>query len=675
MSSYSLSLVWGAGAQIFDNNGEPLAGGKIFVYEAGTTTPATTYTTPSGGVPNTNPILTNAAGRLENEIWLEVGKSYKFIVKTADNTEIGSYDNIPSSPQPPIINDASSVSYNAGYVVTAGSFTVGETYLITAVGTTNFMAIGAASNTIGLFFTATGVGSGTGTAAFIRTVQEKLRDEYNVKDFGAVGDGLVDDTAAFNAAIAFANAKGGTDRANALGTTIYIPDGRYRITAALNPVTVSYVLFSGSGVGGCTLVLPTATNAFTFKGIPGGYTVVGGGIQNVKIEYASDPTGGSVAFIDYAFQLSFSNITFERCGTFLRLGETSARVAGGISVTNIAGSTANSGLPFFHVRYGAGLFVDNCRVFVRGVVAPINPNPMTTVPGTIAFNCGSGFWDTLQVTNSVFERFDVGFSIDAGAGVVVQNIFFDNTIFDYCRRFGFYLNASGVGAAISCVRVGPTCWYNSWEESSVFMNNNGGYLDNCHFSGVCAISGLYSVYYNIANALNNSFTDLIVNGANRLGTVNSCLQFQSNSTGFTVQNIKGNNDPSVGWVRPSYGIVVNADCDRYTVTNCALYGPIGGYSVATNTSGSKNRRFSNNINAGYAVTSIVAVPASTVRYTNTTPFVEEWQFFGGTITGGYDKNGIGLPGALPYVTFTLQPGETYAVGYSVAPQARKSLAP
>jgi len=49
--------------------------------------------------------------------------------------------------------------------ITAGSFVVGQTYTIISVGTTNFIAIGASSNTIGVTFTATGVGSGTGTAS------------------------------------------------------------------------------------------------------------------------------------------------------------------------------------------------------------------------------------------------------------------------------------------------------------------------------------------------------------------------------------------------------------------------------------------------------------------------------------------------------------------------------
>lgn len=57
---------------------------------------------------------------------------------------------------------------SAGFVdastITAGSFVIGRKYKITFVGTTSFTAVGASSNTIGVVFTATGVGSGTGTA-------------------------------------------------------------------------------------------------------------------------------------------------------------------------------------------------------------------------------------------------------------------------------------------------------------------------------------------------------------------------------------------------------------------------------------------------------------------------------------------------------------------------------
>ena len=47
---------------------------------------------------------------------------------------------------------------------TAGSFSIGDTYTIASLGTTNFMLIGATFNIVGWIFVATGAGAGTGTA-------------------------------------------------------------------------------------------------------------------------------------------------------------------------------------------------------------------------------------------------------------------------------------------------------------------------------------------------------------------------------------------------------------------------------------------------------------------------------------------------------------------------------
>ena len=55
---------------------------------------------------------------------------------------------------------------------TAGAFVIGRYYKISSIGSTNFVAIGAASNTVGLVFQATGVGTGNGTAYLARTAEE-----------------------------------------------------------------------------------------------------------------------------------------------------------------------------------------------------------------------------------------------------------------------------------------------------------------------------------------------------------------------------------------------------------------------------------------------------------------------------------------------------------------------
>jgi len=91
----NLSPIWGAGAQLFNNSGNVLSGGKIYTYAAGTTTPATTYTTSAGNIAHANPIILNSAGRVATgEIWLTQNTSYKFVLKDTNDVLIGTYDNI-----------------------------------------------------------------------------------------------------------------------------------------------------------------------------------------------------------------------------------------------------------------------------------------------------------------------------------------------------------------------------------------------------------------------------------------------------------------------------------------------------------------------------------------------------------------------------------------------------
>ena len=127
--SVNLSYFAGAGAQFFDNNGVPLAGGLLYTYSAGTTTQLATYTSSSGSVANSNPIVLDASGRVSNEIWLISGSTYKFVLQTSASVQIGSYDNIPG------INDLSTL------YVSTGSSLVGYTLGATGATTTNVQAI------------------------------------------------------------------------------------------------------------------------------------------------------------------------------------------------------------------------------------------------------------------------------------------------------------------------------------------------------------------------------------------------------------------------------------------------------------------------------------------------------------------------------------------------------
>jgi len=70
---------------------------------------------------------------------------------------------------------------DAPTVVTAGSFVTGVEYEIVTVGTTDYTLIGAASNTVGVKFVATGAGAGTGTAKTVEVTDFLKSSAWTVK--------------------------------------------------------------------------------------------------------------------------------------------------------------------------------------------------------------------------------------------------------------------------------------------------------------------------------------------------------------------------------------------------------------------------------------------------------------------------------------------------------------
>jgi len=81
--------------QLFDANGNPLSGGKLYSYHAGTTTPLATYNSASGTGVNPNPALADAGGFLD--IWLTCLTAYKISIHAANDTVLSTIDNITLS--------------------------------------------------------------------------------------------------------------------------------------------------------------------------------------------------------------------------------------------------------------------------------------------------------------------------------------------------------------------------------------------------------------------------------------------------------------------------------------------------------------------------------------------------------------------------------------------------
>jgi Pectate lyase superfamily protein/Chaperone of endosialidase len=173
----NISLFAGAGSQFFDNNGIPLAGGKIQSYSAGTTTPAATYTSSSGLIAHSNPIILDSAGRVPSEIWLTTGSTYKFVLSDSSNVVIGTYDNIPGA------NDYTTILAMIADVYADFASTSNNDKGDALVGFKQ-------SNSSGFL-----------TNATARTVNDKLQEWVSVLDFGADPTGTNDSTTAIQNAI------------------------------------------------------------------------------------------------------------------------------------------------------------------------------------------------------------------------------------------------------------------------------------------------------------------------------------------------------------------------------------------------------------------------------------------------------------------------------------------
>ena len=216
------------------------------------------------------------------------------------------------------------------------------------------------------------VGTTTGgTGSVTRTVKSKLNDIASVKDFGAVGDGVTDDTEAIQAAI------------NSGSASLYIPHGTYLFSSLTMPTTTNFILYGEgtssilkqTGTGIKWPVIGSAANLYasqtikdiSFNGTSGTGNTLDtsyvGSIDLLNLYFLNVPTGFSSLYID-------GNVPFATNTHDVRLDR--------IRIYHNSGASAVSGITFgakcsdtdvSNVIMNANVNVDYCIRMLSGANA------------------------------------------------------------------------------------------------------------------------------------------------------------------------------------------------------------------------------------------------------------------------------------------------------------------
>lgn len=466
MPTVSLSPIFN-GWQGFTPAGLPLTLGQIYTYQAGTNTPALTYTTSAGNVANSTPIALDAGGRPPQEIWLDDSLAYKFVLQDSLGNTLGTYDNITGSG-----------AQIAAVMAALNAYIADLANKVSNVKGPSLVGLNAALN------------YATGTIGAHFTYGPKSPKDY---PWLAKGDGTTDDTAAIQACIDFCKTAQYT-------VDLSTPGVAYKVTSSLT-------LYNGSMIDGYSR--GQFVEAFNQVPIAGKILFSPAAADNL-FEFALTGSGVGDPFIEH--------VSIQ--GLYI-LGNANARYAFNLS-TVIYSTFRDIGVSGFDAGFKIDASIQNRyeNIIIKSSrVASVLYVSTTNVPTTDTWEQCSFFGapqgPTLQgaigirFNNCLFEQLD-NYGMDIARDC--QNILVNGA---YCEDVPYTNNANG-----SMFRVGYTAGgglvvaNHLIVTGGTYQGRNAGtvgmFLD-CDYSNGVMVSGVnHSRFTNIIRTTANTRLDSVV---------------------------------------------------------------------------------------------------------------------------------------------------------------------
>lgn len=479
-----------------------------------------------------------------------------------------------------------------------------------------------------------------------RLLSDRLKELVSVKDFGAVGNGVADDTAAIQAAIDS-------------GLPLFLPVGTYKVTSTLTKGSSGFYLI---GAGTKSVILHSGDYGDTLR--------------------ISDPLNTSVVtdIVLRDFQIAQDTSVQVTTGTQLKIEAARNFWISGVQIRN--------GFRGFDVVGADQGHVDGLYVLFDNSNGGLNTG-RTYVGILPTSNTGKGshsgdvFFTNCNFRGGSVAYAENGFQMTAGDGIWLCNSHVGS-----CTLNTVHVNANNTTKCTGLLI--DNCWIDfglgsngiSFDGSTPSLNGNH-YIRNCKIlGGGVGVHGIdldgaaYNVRFSdnevsdfqnhgvfIRSTFTGSFS-LIDNVIRDCSSSGSGLANGITYVGDAAATIQGNR---ISGTNHAQHINIQGSKTLALINNNMLVGPSVSASKMSDLLGTT---ISQSNNFGYNPTGnkSVTVGASPWTYTNTNGFPVEVIVGGGTVSA-VSKNGTSLTGVTSG-TFTIGGGETLTITYSAAPTVR-----